>query len=196
MSYITESDLENLILEDIDSSYSSFITQVIGYVEAYVDQYCGTNFVLASSGARYFDGSGNDELYVGDFSATTQVEILDINGQTINTLTVNQDYWEKPYNLSTKNTIQLAPAGQIRSFPCRPRAVKVTGTFGYAAVPEPVKLAAVQLAAKVVNLGLRGGQVKSESLGSYSITYKDIDEESDSLGIKEILDQYARVGLE
>jgi hypothetical protein len=75
------------------------------------------------------------------------------------------------------------------------RAVSITGVWGYASAPSPIKYAAAQLAAKIINEGLRGGQVGSENLGSYSIDYKEVDEYIESLGIKEILNQYRVISL-
>lgn len=190
MAYITESDLENHILQDIDSTYSTWISTIIGFVEDYIDKYCGTNFSTLGSVTRYYDGSGVGELSIDNLTAITSVQILNNNGDVESNLTENTDYWLYPLNETVKNKLVLTGTNLSSSFPDRPRAVKITGTFGYTTVPSPVKFAGIQLAAKIINEGLRGGQVKSESLGSYNISYKDIDEKVESMGIKEILNQY------
>lgn len=193
--YITESDLENFILQDIDPSFSTWITSVISMVEAYVDQYCGTSFANAVSTTRYFDGSGIDELLIGPVQSVSSLKILDVNGNTEATLTASTDYYLYPLNETIKDRIKLSLGGQYQAFPGRTRSIEVTGIFGHSAVPGPVKLAAIQLAAKVINTGLRGGQVSSETLGSYRIDYREVDENAESLGIKETLNLYRVMNL-
>lgn len=195
MAYIVESDLENFILHDIDPSFSTWITSVIAMVEDYIDKYCGTDFTNATSEDRYFDGSGSRELYVGPLQSVSSLQILDVNGNVEITLTATTDYHLYPLNETIKERIVLAQGGQYQAFPARIRAVKVTGVFGYDAAPEPVKLAAIQLAAKIINEGLRGGQVSAETLGSYHIDYREVEEATESLGIKEILNQYRVLSL-
>ena len=194
--YITEGDLEKLILQDIDSTYSSFISSIIDYVGEYIDQYCGTNYKTDSgSDTRYYDGSGSDELNVDGFSAITSISILDVNGNVETTLATT-DWYAYPLNSTQNNKIILSDGGALGSFPDRIRSVKIIGTFGSSsAVPGPIKLAALELAAKVINVGLKGGQTSSESLVSYSVNYRDVDEEAESLGIKEILNQYRIMSL-
>ena len=197
MSYITEGDLENHILQDIDSSYSSWIASIIGFVEEYIDKYCDTNFASSSANViKYFDGSGTDEIFIGDFQSLTSVQVLQADGNVESTLDADVDYWKYPLNEDIKNTLKLVPTGKYSSFPQRPRALKVTGTWGWDTVPGPIKMAAIKLAAQLINEGLRGGQVNSESLGSYSVSYKNLDDKADAMGVKNILDMYRPIFLE
>ncbi len=191
MAYHTEGDLENIKLQDIDSSFSTWISSVIAMVEAYIDQYTGRNFSGTSgSGTKYYDLSESDEVTVDPFTAITSVKILDIDGNTERTLETT-DYFLYPLNDSLQYTIKLRSG----SFPERSKGLEVIGTFGYTSVPLPVKLAAIKLSSRIVDEGLRGGQVGSESLGDYSIDYKDINDEADALGVKEILNQYRTVEM-
>ena len=194
-AYLTEGDLENFILQDIDSSFSTWIASVIAQVKEYIDNYCGTDFSNSTAASRYFNGDGGDILNVGDFQSISELLLLDLDGKTMATLVENTDFFTLPYNETVKNQIQLATGGQYVLWPNWPRAVKITGIFGCATVPGPVKLAAIKLAAKIINEGLRGGQVSGESLGSYRIDYKATDESIESLGIKEILNQYRVITL-
>jgi len=195
MAYLTEGDLENFLLQDIDSSFSTFISNVITWVEDYITQYCGTDFENSASSAKYFDGNGTEDLYVGEYQSLSEVLVLASDRNTLATLVANTDYWKYPYNESVYDTIRLVKGGQYSLWPMRARAAKVTGVWGRASVPNPVKLAAIKLAAKIINEGLRGGEVTSETLGSYTINYKQIDESAESLGIKEILNQYRAIIL-
>lgn len=197
MAYLTESDLENYILEDIDPSFSGWITSVIAAVTSYIEKYTGIDFDGNNSASdRYFDGDGEDRLYIGPFqSGASSVYLLDSVGNVIETLTLNTDYWEIPYNETMKTGIQLAPGGKRLHFPCGIRTVKVTAKFGYATIPDDVKQAAIRLAAKIVNEGIKGGQVSSESLGAYSVSYQKVDEMAEAIGILNTLDHYRPITL-
>jgi len=195
MAYLTEGDLENYLVQDIDNTFSAWIATVIGMVEAYVDQYCGTDFENSGSTDKYFDGSGTKELVVGELQSVSALTVLDINGTALQSLTEGTDYYLYPLNETIKNKVVLSDGGALAAFPDRIRAVKVTGVFGHSTVPAPIKLAAARLAAHIVNEGLKGGRVSSETLGSYTISYQKIDEDSDVLGIKTILNMYREIRL-
>jgi hypothetical protein len=192
--FLTEGDLENLITQDIDTSFTGWIESVIEMVEGYIDDYTGQEYTTGSvTQTRYYDGSGGDKLLIDPYSAITAVKILDSTGNVERTLN-STDYFLYPLNSSgLMNTLQLSPGGEITSFPDRVRSVQVEGTFGYVTVPPAVKLAGAQMAAKIINEGLRGGQPGSESLGSYSINYRMVDETAETLGIKDILNMYRRL---
>ena len=194
MAYLQESDLENLILEDIDPSFSTWITSVIAMVQSYIDQYCETTFENAAAATKYFDGSGSNEIYVGDIQSVSEILIFDTTGAQIQSLS-NSDYSLYPYNESVKSIIKLSPGGSYRPFPGWAHAVKVTGVWGYATVPGAIKLAAIKLAAQIINQGLKGGKVSQENLGSYTVSYEKVDETVDVLGIREILNQYRKINL-
>ncbi len=199
MSYITEGDLENYILQDIDASFSTWIASVIAGVESYIDNYCGTKF--ANTGIaedRYYDGSGSDELILGPVQSVSAVVFLTLLGDTYATLSTD-NYILYPQNSEvndTKYILKLRHGSFYSNFPNYPRSVKITGIFGTTTPPLAVKMAGIKLAAKIINDGLRGGQVSRETLGSYSVIYEKVDEVSGAMEIKEILNQYRVMSLD
>lgn len=196
MSLVTEGELEKYLLQDIDSSYSTFVSTVISIVEDYIEKYTGIDFENTTAGDRYFDGSGNDELTVDEFRSPTALIIYDIDGNQLFSLTENTDYYTYPLNDTQKNTIKLRKSsGKTTYFPAYDRAVKLSATFGFATVPNPIKLVALKLAGKILEKGLKGGEASAESLGEYSIDYKEINEHAESLGVFDILNQYRHVRL-
>ena len=69
------------------------------------------------------------------------------------------------------------------------RRVKIVGNWGYkSSIPADVELIATKLVASIVQKGLKGGEIKSEKLGDYSVAY--IDEKAEELGASVILDKY------
>lgn len=194
--YITEGDLEKFILQDIDSTFSTWITTIIGFVEDYIDKYCDTDYSGSGSDTdRYYDGNGTESLIIDDVTDVTAVYFLDGHGNVIHTVPTN-GWYKAPYNASVYNRLELNNNAEYSVFPEGTRSVKVTGMFGHSTVPAPVKYAGIQLCAKIINEGLRGGQVSSENLGSYSISYRQVDEAAESMGVKDILNMYRRVGME
>jgi hypothetical protein len=194
--YINEGDVENLILQDIDSSFSVWIASIIDMVGAYIDQYCGTSFATEQTATvKYYDSFGTDELFIDPLISISSIVILDIYGNEEITLSTN-DYFTYPLNDPTSYSLKLRPGASIGRFPDRVNAIKVTGTFGFTTVPSPVKLAAIKLTAKIINEGLRGGQVGSETLGSYTVSYRELDDSVEALGVKEILNQYRKLELQ
>lgn len=187
--YITEGDLENYMLQDIDSTYSTFVADVITMVEDYINKYTGVDFENASSTERYYDGSEADELIIDDVQSVSAVTIYDTNGSQLHTLTENTDYFLYPLNETIKNRLVLT-TGKIGVFPSYSRSIKVTGVFGFSTVPTAIKIAALKLAAKILEKGLKGGEASSESLGSYSIDYRELNDTADALGIFDILNMY------
>ena len=196
MSYITEGDIENYMLQDIDSTYSAFVASVIAMVEDYINKYCGVDFENGSSADRYYDGSGSGELIIDEFQSISAVTIYDTNGQQLYTLTENTDYYTYPLNETVKNKLVLFSGGKLGIFPSWGRSIKVTGIFGFSAAPTAIKIAALQLAAKILEKGLKGGEASAESLGEYSIDYKEINDQADALGIFQILNMYRSTRLE
>ena len=49
------------------------------------------------------------------------------------------------------------------------------------------------LVGKIIKEGMKGGPSSAESLGDFRIAYQKIDEAADSLGVKNILDQYRKI---
>lgn len=194
MPYITKGDIQNYMLQDIDTSFDSWIATVIEMVETYIDGYCGTSFNASGSSDYYYDGSGTDVLIIDPIQTISGLTIYDSQGNQEMTLTENVDYWLYPLNEDVKTIIKLA-AGKLGHFPERTRVVKVTVVGGYADVPADIKLVALKLAAKILEKGLKGGQVSSESLGEYSVNYEKVDEAADALGINEVLDGYAPISI-
>lgn len=196
MALFTEGDIENYTAIDIDSSFSTWITFLIAAVTEYVEKYCGIDFENTASAEKYYDGPGTNELLIDEAQSLSALVIYDIDGNQIHSLTENDDYYLYPLNDDIKNRIVLTRTGKITNFPSWNRSIKATGVFGHASVPTPVKLVAIKIAAKFLEKAVKGGEADSEKLGDYTIDYKEIDEQVETLGIKEILNQYRAVRLE
>lgn len=208
MAYTTRQKVEALTKLDL-SAIDSSVTVWIASVKAWIDRYCGRTFEAASA-SKYYDGNRSDRLLVDPFiGVPTEVLLLNHDGSTWMTLTegAGADYVAYPLNETEKNQIVLMPNARAGIFARAfeniiddtdmeqetdiKRLVKVTASFGASTtVPADVEMAATMLVGKIAEKREKGGDLQSESLGDYSHSFKDIDEEADALGVYNILDAW------
>jgi hypothetical protein len=193
MSYANEGQLENYLTIDIDNSLSSQITEWSLAVDLYIDKYCNRTFKDEGTETRYFDGDGSKELDIDDFQSLNTVEILEPNSDdTMFSLVEGreEDYMVYPYNGIPKYRLIMTPVSKSGNWKKGTRNIKVNADWGRAAVPEDIQLAATILLAGVIEKGVKGGSVLQESLGDYSVTFKEADDISGLMGVKDILSKY------
>ena len=192
--YTTKNSIQNYLAVDINSSLDSQLADWISAVTNYIDRYTGKSFEETIDEVRYFDGNGKDEIQVDDFISISSVEILELDSTDVDyTLTegVDSDYITFPYNDTPKYRLQMTINSQIANFLKGEKRIKVTATWGHSStVPKDIELAATMLVASIVEKGMKGGTIMSESLGDYSVSYANVDNLSSALGVKNILDKY------
>lgn len=182
--YTTRTALENYSLQVIDPTFYSQIDLWIEAIEKYIDNYTGRNFVGDAEDAessKFYDGNGSTELLIDD---CLEIETLKIDDVAVT------DYLLYPANGERKYKIRL-----INSiFYWGRQNVEVKGRWGYsAAVPADITLAAtVLLAGITAHADQTGKEVRSESIGSYSVSYADAKGWQDFDKAKKILDSYIR----
>lgn len=193
MSYTDETKVENYLTIDIDNSFSSQVALWADAVDLYINKYVGRNFNDSGSETRFYDGNGTRELDIDDFISLTAVETLELTSDDVaHSLSEGKenDYIIFPYNENPKYRLILTRTASVQRWPLTERRVKITGNFGVSSVPEDIVLAATILLAGIVEKGLKGGTILSEDLGDYSVTFKNVDDISSVMGVKEILNRY------
>ena len=139
-----------------------------------VDRRTGRKF-WNDTGSRYYSPSNTMRLWVDDLTALTGVAVDWAGDGTFATAwTLNTDFFLEPFNAvvderpwTTITVRQLSG----RYFPSWERSVRVTGTFGWTAVPKGVKQATSVLASRfmkrareapfgVAGFGIDGGAVR------------------------------------
>ena len=189
-NYTDKNKIEKYLQITIPSSLDSYLLRWLTAVDLWIEKYCGRKFKDGTSATRYYDGSGNRELYVDNFeSSPTEVQILDADGDVETTLVIDEDYRIGPWNETTKNILVLMQNGRQAYWPARGKSVKVTAGFGLAAVPADIELAATMLGSTIVNKGQKGGDTTSERVGDVAFTYKDVNKAANAMGVINILDQ-------
>ena len=195
MAYTTKSKIEVYIMTDIDASFSSQISSWISAAELYINNYIGKKdgFESASS-EKQFDGNGKREIDIDEFTELTTVQILEANGDDVEwTLTegLENDYVAYPYNDTPKYRLIIVPNSSVGAWYRGKKRIKITAVWGHStSVPADIELAATMLVGAILEKGIRGGKVRAEALGDYSITYADVDEVAHTMGVEKILDKY------
>lgn len=196
-SYTTEAKiLQYLGLFVLPSPLTS-LTDFINAVGKFIDNYCNRTFAQESSTTKLYDGDDTGELLIDDALTVSQIEILDEDGNTDYTLTYSgNDFYLYPANETPKKKIVInknnAPIG---IFPKGSQNIKLTGTFGNSVTAsDDISLVATILVAGIIeeNYIESTGDVKSESLGEYSVVFQDanIKKMADKMRIFDILDKY------
>lgn len=198
MAYTNKGNIQKYLNVDIASSFDTQIAAWITAVEAWINRYTGKQFEVGADETRYFDTCGGRSVFVDSFTGTpTTVAILNSDGSVSDTLTEGQsnDYLAYPLNTTEKNEIRLTPNGSRAAFPHGSSRLKIVGKFGYQTLPVDIELCATRLVSKIVEKGLKGGELTQVQLGDFTSNFKVIDEEADALGIYQILDSYRELEI-
>jgi len=195
MAYTDEGQIEKYLGAELPDSLDAQLAKWITAITGWIDNYVGFSFENDTAGDRYFNGYGGKELLVDKYHDLVSITTLDVDGDSDVSLDITT-VAEYPLNNDAKDSIRLLSNASIGNWPNRPYSVKVNASFGYSDdPPEEIKLCATRLMVHLLNTRLKGADnIKSENLGDYSISYGDIDEASNLLGVTNILDQYR--GLE
>lgn len=194
--YCGITDIENYTLTEIAESFETNVEEWISMVEQYIEKETGRVFIADSEASeRYFDGNGEIEFYIDEFIAITGAVIYDTLGNVKYTLTEDTHYLTFPYNKETKRGL-IAKSYNVlgfADFTLGVKNVKITAKWGsFEAVPDAIKFATMVLVSGIVNFSNNAdGEIKSEKIGDYSVTYKD-EQLKDFELAKEIIGQYTK----
>ncbi len=187
--YTTRAFIENYLLITIDASFYAQVDEWIAEIEKYIDEKTGRNFKSdGTASVRFYDGDGTRELLIDDCTAIEEVKI---NGDVIATT----DYVTYPENAVAKGLpfTKIKLIGSV--FPRYPEQINsVEAKWGYSvAIPSDIKTAATILVAGIINYSLNAdGEVASETIGRYTVTYKDEKNWQDFNRVGEILKYYRK----
>jgi hypothetical protein len=149
-----------------DSVDDALLATVLDQASRDIDNYCGRVFNQSTAAtARYYTAPRSDELLIADCVSLSAVATDADGDRTYEDTWTATDYDLLPENAAADSepytTIAVAPGGDY-SFPVGVRkGVKLTGVWGWPAVPGAVKQACLLRAAWIFNrrgtpLGLAG----------------------------------------
>ena len=199
--YTTEAKVESFL--DISITTGEADDAINAAVDI-IDQKTDRNFIADSSAsARLFDGNGKQNLCIDECVEITKVEIgNNIYGDSFSEISAGgaNGYYLLPNNYSEKgipiDEVHVRSRYWIVGF----QNHRITAKWGYsAAVPEAISMATTILAAGIYmyNRGGASGNVKSEKIGNYSITYgaDSADKWKSFERALQIIEQYRRISL-
>lgn len=179
--------IENYLVITIDESFQPTVEEYIDAVTAYIERFTGRTFSADEEPSeRVYDGTDSGELFIDDAVEITEVKIKD-------TLLDEDDYRLYPANRLPKTRIILP----YNKFYSGNQNITVTAKWGYGEnIPADLAFAATVMVAGIINASnSHDGEVQSETIGRYSVTYKTgSTQEHDFKNAKDILKMYRRLG--
>ena len=193
LGYTSKNDIERYMLVDIDDSYNTQINEWIESVEAMINDYTGRLYIADTiASIRYFDGDGSHLLLIDDCVSLTKIEMGDPT--TTKDELDTDDYYVYPYNTTPKRKVYYDSI-----FTRDNKNIDVTAKWGYSiAVPNDIKLATTILVSLIIEEAWQSeGETDSESIGSYSITYKKTETNKSKIDRAILtLNRYRKINIE
>lgn len=153
MPYVTLSDLK-VFVGIGDTGDDATLQRALDASEEQVNTYTGRRFTADGAGVvRYYEALDRGTVAIDPLSSLTDLAVAvdqDGDGTFEDTLTIDVDYRLAPYNaaaLSAPWTSLVALTGT--TFPPGARRIKVTGRWGWPAVPASIKQATLIQAARL-----------------------------------------------
>ncbi len=151
---IKEDIPDSPLLDVSDATYDIVIGNMITAASRMIDRYVGgwANYFYPSTAdeTRYFDGNGEEELYIDPIVSLTSVYVSEGGGRASSDYTAwtkDTDFYVKPYNYTAlsqpiQSLVIDNDSGSKGTWGTTRKGVKVTGIFGYSSTPpEDIKQA-------------------------------------------------------
>lgn len=198
-TYTTEQKVKNYLqVTNLSSFASAAISDWIAAVSHWIDRYCNREFT-AQTVTKLYDGNSKSEILTDDFTTLTKIEVIDSDGAVDESTSDSTDWFTYPANQKPKTRIKLnQETNNFRtSFPKGNQNIKVYADWGYeTSVPKEVEMAATMMVAEIVQANSASeANVKSESLGDYSVTYEQTDQIADKIGAKQMLESFINYAI-
>lgn len=159
-----------------DPAETGMLSELAEAVSRAIDAYCGRRFYQTASGVtRYFTAEVSYELVVPDLvRIDTDGLTTDEDGDRVyERAWATDDYDLEPYNAAEFDEpytyIHITPDGEY-SFPLGRKAVKITGTWGWPAVPRAIQAAcSLECKRAFQHANSPSGVSISEALGTFIV---------------------------
>jgi hypothetical protein len=182
--------LKRALTEDEILLLPDSLEHVTNVIKGYTHRNWSDDTTIADTD-HYFDGTGNKQLYVDDFTSLTAINFSDSMGDSMLTFTDPKEWLLYPLNSQPKQSVYL----RNYSFYYGSGNVKLTGKFTSGLIPPDIKKVATSLVSKYLdNLGAPPGGMKSESIEGYSYTLFTAGEKSETdQNLLSTLDKWKKV---
>ncbi len=178
--------IESYLLITVEEEFKPKVQEYIDVVTAYVERYTGRTFAADTvATARIYDGTNSGELFIDDAVEITEIKVED-------TVLDEDDYVLYPANRLPKTRIILP----YKLFYSGNQNITVTAKWGYGEeIPADLSFAATVMVAGIINSSnSHEGEIQSETIGRYSVTYRaGSNQENDYKSAMGILKLYRRM---
>ena len=194
--------IEDYLLIDIEEDFESRVEEWIAMMEKFVDKKTGRNFISdAVASVRKYEVEKEQSQTVGEYTKTMKELFIDdcveVTELKIDDVVVSvDDYLFYPAGELPISRIKIKDdVGEY--FTIGEQNIEVKAKWGYSAeCPSDISFATTIFVAGIINFsGDMEGEVKSESIGTYAVTFKDAKDWQDFERAKEILQQYRRINI-
>lgn len=186
--YTTKEKIESFLQKTIEANLSDYILSA----QAYIETATGRKFAPdGEESVRYFNGNGRMDLIIADCYEVTKLEI-------------STDSWGDNFsviNSTDYKAIRLEPdlpitklISRYTGFTKGLQNIKITAKWGWEEIPADISFCATVLASGMYNAQINGSNLKSESIGQYSVSYGEKDWENLEK-VKKILQQYENIQI-
>lgn len=136
--YVTPTEMKAAAPEAIrttTTSYDEILLALAGRISRLIDQYCRRVF-FPYVDIRYFNGSGQAEIWIPDLLSITTISYSEDDGETYTALTSNDYYGTVAGDFNSKKSysrlIVNANSDTISAWPTGQRSIKIEGVWAYA----------------------------------------------------------------
>ena len=147
-----------------DSDSDALLEQAVEAASRTIDDHCHRTFYQVT-GARYFSPVHPTAIYIDDHTVITEIALDTAGDNTYATVVPTADYISTPRNhplgAYTYTGVRILPTS-THAFARVLDYIRVTGTWGWSAIPDVIHQAALTLAAKIYHrkdavFGVTGG---------------------------------------
>ncbi len=197
--YTTITQIENYLLIDILASFEAQVSEWIAMVEKIIENQTKRIFIADTvASTKKYEIQYIKKIAIGSYISEPIDLIVDdcveVTELKIDDEVIDSDlYLFYPINELPITRIKLTEDSGFR-FTKGEQNIEVTAKWGFSvACPADIAFATTVLVAGIINFsGSMEGEVKSETIGSYSVTYKDDKDWQDFNRAKEILQAYTK----
>lgn len=198
--YTTITQIENYLLTVIALDFQDQVKDWIAIIEKWIENETGRVFIANSvASVRKFQTESFKETAIGSYRTTpnelfidecVDIDELKIDGEVIDP----NDYLFYPANNLPITRIKLTDDSGL-VFTEGEQNIEVKAKWGYSvSCPNDISFATTVFVVGIINYSLSAeGEVKSETIGSYSVTFKEEKQWQDFDRAKEILKNYTKV---
>lgn len=206
--YCDIEEIENYMSVEIESSFEAQVLEWVEWITEYIEAKTSRVFIADTSNTeKIFEVNLQRSVSVrGGYASPVELVIDEfVNTSTSSmTLTIDDSELDGDEFLLYPATVEELPKNRLvlkqssgLTFTVGEQNIKVEAKWGYSiAVPGDIKFAAIVLVAGMINTSWSSeGEMKSITMGRYTMSFKDKSELQDFKNVQEILTRYAKPSL-